>query len=165
MATGSAAFGAKAGFNQSGGGLYITLVAPVVHATVPASSNVFKDPVVSGSGGSVTQPLPVGYTQADLTNYAVLAAVGVVIRDMGRTYQVPVDKDGVAAGTAGVGPIVAMRTFRKFQIVGNTATAEAAFGVVNGGPANLAGTFWLESMREGQELPGAPAPAQIARYF
>ena len=75
---------------------------------------------------------------------------------MGKTYQVPVNSTGGVTGVP-----VAMRTFRKFQIVGNTAPTQAAFGVVA-----AAATFYLETMREGQELPtsgGAPAP--IARYF
>jgi hypothetical protein len=82
---------------------------------------------------------------------------------MGKTYQVPVNAAGAATGFTGTP--VAMRTFRKFQIVGNTAAAQAAFGVVNGGPLVPAATFWLETMREGQELPTAPAPARILRYF
>ena len=158
MATGSAAFGAKAGFNQSGGGLYITTVALTLDGTT--STNVFQDPVVSGSGGGYTAALPLVHTTTTFGNYALLTAAGCVIRDTGRTYQVPVNSTGGVTGVP-----VAMRTFRKFQLVGNTAPAQAAFGVVGGGPNALAGTFWLESMREGQELPGTATPAPIARYF
>ena len=159
MASASGAYSSRAGFNQSGGGLYITTAALVL-GTTATDNNVFQDPVLSGSGGSTSTALPLGHTTATFGNYALLTAAGCVIRDMGKTYQVPVNSTGGVTGVP-----VAMRTFRKFQIVGNTAPAQAAFGVVGGGPAALAGTFYLETMREGQELPGTAAPAPIARYF
>ena len=154
MSSASGAYSSRAGFNQSGGGLYITTAALVVDGTT--ATNVFADPVLSGSGGSTSTALPVVHTTTTFGNYALLTAAGCVIRDMGKTYQVPVNSTGGVTGVP-----VAMRTFRKFQIVGNTAPTQAAFGVVA-----AAATFYLETMREGQELPnsgGAPAP--IARYF
>ena len=160
MSSASGAYSSRAGFNQSGGGLYITTAALVIAATVDGTSNVYADPVLSGSGGSTSTVLPVAHTQTTFGNYALLTAAGCVIRDMGKTYQVPVNSTGGVTGVP-----IAMRTFRKFQIVGNTAPAQAAFGVVGGGPAALAGTFYLETMREGQELPGTAPPAPIARYF
>ena len=156
MSSASGAYSSRAGFNQSGGGLYITTAALVIAATVDGTSNVYADPVLSGSGGSTSTALPVVHTTTTFGNYALLTAAGCVIRDMGKTYQVPVNSTGGVTGVP-----VAMRTFRKFQIVGNTAPTQAAFGVVA-----AAATFYLETMREGQELPnsgGAPAP--IARYF
>ena len=158
MSSASGAYSSRAGFNQSGGGLYITTAALVVDGTT--ATNVFADPVLSGSGGSTSTALPVVHTTTTFGNYALLTAAGCVIRDMGKTYQVPVNSTGGVTGVP-----IAMRTFRKFQIVGNTAPAQAAFGVVGGGPAALAGTFYLETMREGQELPGTAPPAPIARYF
>ena len=160
MSSASGAYSSRAGFNQSGGGLYITTAALVIAATVDGTSNVYADPVLSGSGGSTSTVLPVAHTQTTFGNYALLTAAGCVIRDMGKTYQVPVNSTGGVTGVP-----IAMRTFRKFQIVGNTAPAQAAFGVVGGGPAALAGTFYLETMREGQEFPTGGAPAPIARYF
>jgi hypothetical protein len=87
-----------------------------------------------------------------------LLQTGAIIRDMGKTVQVPVNSVGAAAG-----PYVGMRTFRKFQIVGNTALAEAAFGVGTATAANPWGTFFLEMARESQD--GAGTRPQIARYF
>ena len=153
MSSASGAYSSRAGFNQSGGGLYITTAALVVDGTT--ATNVFADPVLSGSGGSTSTALPVVHTTTTFGNYALLTAAGCVIRDMGKTYQVPVNSTGGVTGVP-----IAMRTFRKFQIVGNTAPAQAAFGVVA-----AAATFYLETMREGQEFPTGGAPAPIARYF
>ena len=156
MSSASGAYSSRAGFNQSGGGLYITTAALVVDGTT--ATNVFADPVLSGSGGSTSTALPVVHTTTTFGNYALLTAAGCVIRDMGKTYQVPVNSTGGVTGVP-----VAMRTFRKFQIVGNTAAAEAAFGVGTSTTANTWGTFYLEMARESQD--GAGARPQIARYF
>ena len=153
MASSSGAYDAEAGFNQSGGGLFI------VFGALTVATNVYKEAVVSGSGGAFTTAIPLVFGSLEI-NGAATIAVGTVLRDMGKTVVVPVNVTGGLTGA-----IVGMRTFRKFQIVGNTAPAQAAFGVVGGGPAALAGTFYLETMREGQELPGTAPPAPIARYF
>ena len=151
MASGSAAYGAKAGFNQSGGGLYI------VFGTLTVATNVYKDAVVTGSGGAFTAAIPLVYGSTDV-NGAATIAVGTVLKDMGKTVQIPVNATGGLTGA-----IVGMRTFRKFQIVGNTAAAEAAFGVPVGTANDTWGTFYLETARESQD--GAGTRPQIARYF
>jgi len=134
MASASGAHGAKCGFNQSGGGLYIVFGASGI-----TSGQAYEAPVASGSGGSFLQVAPVANT--------VTAALGTVLKDLGKTVNFPT--------TTG------MRTFRKFQVVGNASGDAANFGVnaTNGRP------FYLETMREGQEPSGSPTPALIARYF
>ena len=162
MATSSGAFRAKAGHNQSGGAHYI-----IVTTLVP--SQVYQFPAATGSGGAYSQALPVSeYLGASAewgTNYAGAAGVGTllqtgcIIRDMGKTIQVPVNSVGAAAG-----PYVGMRTFRKFQAVLNTALGEASFGVAGNAPVSTGGTtqtqtsslagyytFYLEMAREAQD--------------
>ena len=152
MASSSGAYDAEAGFNQSGGGLYI------VFGALTVATNVYKDSVVSGSGGSFLAAIPLVYGSTEVNGSATIA-VGTVLKDMGKTVVVPV----TVAGAANVGAMVGMRTFRKFQIVGNTAAAEAAFGVGTSTTANPWGTFFLEMARESQD--GAGTRPQIARYF
>lgn len=133
MASGSGAFGAKGGFNQSGGGLFIVLTGGI------SSGQAYEAPAASGSGGAFLQVAPVANT--------VTAAVGTVLKDMGKTINFPT--------TTG------MRTFRKFQVVGNASGDAANFGV----NATTGRPFYLETMREGQDPSAAPAPPLIARYF
>ena len=151
MASSSGAYDAEAGFNQSGGGLYI------VFGALTVATNVYKEAVVSGSGGAFTTAIPLVFGSLEINGSATIA-VGTVLRDMGKTVVVPVNVTGGLTGA-----IVGMRTFRKFQIVGNTAAAEAAFGVGTSTTANTWGTFYLEMARESQD--GAGARPQIARYF
>ena len=151
MASSSGAYDAEAGFNQSGGGLYI------VFGALTVATNVYKEAVVSGSGGAFTTAIPLVFGSLEI-NGAATIAVGTVLRDMGKTVVVPVNVTGGLTGA-----IVGMRTFRKFQIVGNTAAAEAAFGVGTSTTANTWGTFYLEMARESQD--GAGTRPQIARYF
>ena len=151
MASSSGAYDAEAGFNQSGGGLYI------VFGALTVATNVYKEAVVSGSGGAFTTAIPLVFGSLEV-NGAATIAVGTVLRDMGKTVVVPVNVTGGLTGA-----IVGMRTFRKFQIVGNTAAAEAAFGVGTSTTANTWGTFYLEMARESQD--GAGTRPQIARYF
>jgi hypothetical protein len=162
MATGSGAFSAKAGHNQSGGAHYI-----IVSGLVP--SQVYQFPTATGSGGGYSQALPVseyfsataewGTAYAGTAGMGALLATGCVIRDMGKTVQVPVNSVGAAAG-----PYVGMRTFRKFQTVLNTAVGEASFGVGGNAPVSTGGTtqtqtssttgyytFYLEMPREAQD--------------
>ena len=140
MATGSGAFGAKCGFNQSGGGQYIVITQAV-------TGQVFDFPVTSGSGGAFTTAVP-GIAAASLGDVVTALAPGAVIRDMGRTVIFP-SGNGV-------------RTFRKFQLVGNASGDAANFGVA----ARVAGrAFFLETMREGQEPSGDVNPMRIARYM
>ena len=151
MASSSGAYDAEAGFNQSSGGLYI------VFGALTVATNVYKEAVVSGSGGAFTTAIPLVFGSLEV-NGAATIAVGTVLRDMGKTVVVPVNVTGGLTGA-----IVGMRTFRKFQIVGNTAAAEAAFGVGTSTTANTWGTFYLEMARESQD--GAGTRPQIARYF
>ena len=151
MASSSGAYDAEAGFNQSGGGLYI------VFGALTVATNVYKEAVVSGSGGAFTTAIPLVFGSLEI-NGAATIAVGTVLRDMGKTVVVPVNVTGGLTGA-----IVGMRTFRKFQIVGNTAAAEAAFGVGTSTTANTWGAFYLEMARESQD--GAGVRPQIARYF
>ena len=151
MASSSGAYDAEAGFNQSGGGLYI------VFGALTVATNVYKEAVVSGSGGAFTTAIPLVFGSLEI-NGAATIAVGTVLRDMGKTVVVPVNVTGGLTGA-----VVGMRTFRKFQIVGNTAAAEAAFGVGTSTTANTWGTFYLEMARESQD--GAGTRPQIARYF
>ena len=151
MASSSGAYDAEAGFNQSGGGLYI------VFGALTVATNVYKEAVVSGSGGAFTTAIPLVFGSLEV-NGAATIAVGTVLRDMGKTVVVPVNVTGGLTGA-----IVGMRTFRKFQIVGNTAAAEAAFGVGTSTTANTWGAFYLEMARESQD--GAGVRPQIARYF
>ena len=151
MASSSGAYDAEAGFNQSGGGLYIVFGALTVATTA------YKEAVVSGSGGAFTTAIPLVFGSLEV-NGAATIAVGTVLRDMGKTVVVPVNVTGGLTGA-----IVGMRTFRKFQIVGNTVAAEAAFGVGTSTTANTWGTFYLEMARESQD--GAGTRPQIARYF
>ena len=151
MASSSGAYDAEAGFNQSGGGLYI------VFGALTVATNVYKEAVVSGSGGAFTTAIPLVFGSLEINGSATIA-VGTVLRDMGKTVVVPVNVTGGLTGA-----IVGMRTFRKFQIVGNTVAAEAAFGVGTSTTANTWGTFYLEMARESQD--GAGTRPQIARYF
>ena len=138
MATGSGAFSAKCGFNQSGGAQYIVLAAA-------GDGQLFEFPAVSGSGGAFTAAVPAALASGVAVTIAPQYAV---IRDMGRTVVVP----------SGNGA----RTFRKFQLVGNGAGDAANFGVA----ARAVGrAFFLETMREGQEPTGGVAPLAIARYM
>ena len=141
MATGSGAFGAKCGFNQSGGSLFIVLTGGIV------SGQGFEAAVASGSGGAFLQATPVANT--------VTVAAGQVLKDMGRTIGIPTAIGG-------------MRTFRKFQVVVNASGDAANFGVnPNGSASGAPGgrPFYLETMREGAEPSGGVAPPLIARYF
>jgi len=163
MSSVSGAYSAKGGNNQSGGGHYI-----VVSTLNP--SQVYQFPAATGSGGAYSQALPVSeYFSATAewgTNYYAGAAgmgallqTGAIIRDMGKTVQVPVNSVGAAAG-----PYVGMRTFRKFQTVLNTALGQASFGVAGNAPVSTGGTtqtqassttgyytFYLEMPREAQD--------------
>ena len=145
MATGSGAFGAKGGYNQSGGGyLY------VISAVTPAQLQVYAGG--AGSGGATT----VGAfttAAADINNtlpgsMSSLFFTGRILKDMGRTI--------VSAG----------RSFRKIQAVNagpGTAgdnNSSPTFGV-NGGAAGTVNpgyaTFYIETGREGANADNLPA--------
>ena len=150
MATGSAAFGVKGGFNQSGGGNYVVV-------TALTATQIYDVPAISGSGGSTSFPAPVAETATTLQWAAGLSSVtvaGSILKDMGKTY------------------ISSQRTFRKFQVVSNAAGGAASFGVtgqVPGATTNATAgyfTFYLETSREAQDtVNGAVTRPRIARYM
>jgi hypothetical protein len=147
MASGSAAFSVKGGFNQSGGGNFVIM-------TALTQAQIYDVPAISGSGGSTLFPAPVVQANTASQWAAGLSSVtvaGSILKDMGKTY------------------ISSQRTFRKFQVVSNAAGGAASFGVtgqVPGATANsLTGyfTFYLETSREAQD--GAASRPRIARYL
>jgi hypothetical protein len=149
MASGSAAFNTRGGYNQSGGANYIVV-------TSLTSAIVYDVPVGAGSGGASTFPAPIANSTSPLTKQwgAGLSSVtvaGSILKDMGKTY------------------ISSQRTFRKFQAVSNAASGAAAFGVTGPAPNGTNGTttgyftFYLETSREAQD--GASTRPAIARYM
>ena len=140
MATGSGAFGLKAGFNQSGGGYY-TVISTIAVANFQAYTPG------TGSGGATTAGTIATYNYAadGAINTSSLLAVGNVLKDMGKTV--------VSSG----------RTFRKFQ--GVAAASLSTFGVTGAGPVSPAAgyvTGYLEVAREGT---GVVAGNLLARAF
>ncbi len=152
MSAASGAFGAKAGFNQSGGGYYI-----VTGSGLPALAN-FVIAGQQGSGGASVPPqlstgttananIMVGLNAA--SSLSSMLASGQVIRDMGKTI------------------VSSTRVFRKFQA---TYPRSLSTGGV-GGPVSGAITgstadtgyfdFYLEVTQGGS--PGTAPP--IARTY
>ena len=150
MATGSAAFNTRGGYNQSGGANYI-----IVTALTPAM--IYDVPAGTGSGGASTFPAPIANSTTPLTKQwgaglsSMVTEVGSILKDMGKTY------------------ISSQRTFRKFQVVSNKAGGAASFGVTGPAPSGTNGTttgyftFYLETSREAQD--GAAGRPGIARYM
>jgi hypothetical protein len=144
MAANSCAFGAKAGYNQSGGD-YLLVVT-----TIPiANLNVLTPG--TGSGGATTVGSLASATLADLGGNGSISSFftnGKLLRDMGKTV--------VSSG----------RTFRKVQAVvtlaGTATNSSPTFGVNGASATNAPGyaTFYLETSRE-----GAGAPAQVVRFM
>ena len=154
MSSGTNAFGARAGFNQSGGAHFMTLssLEPTPGTAVYVNTLLTAG---AGSGGAAVAPTLQLTTMSNVlpglaagTANAYVNAAGKLLKDMGRTV--------VSSG----------RTFRKFSVVAANIAGVSTFGVT--GPAGTAtnagfGTFYLEVGREG--VLGANAPAPIARYF
>jgi hypothetical protein len=144
MSSGANAFGARAGFNQSGGNHYIIM-------TQLDNTNINKVSVgATGSGGAVTAPTfaLAAANDATIGLGAADVAAGKLLKDMGKSV--------VSAG----------RIFRKFESVGTGAAKfNSTFGV-NGAAGTAVnagyGTFYLEVGREGA---GPAAAAPILRYF
>ncbi len=156
MSAGTNAFGARAGFNQSGGAYFVTLAA--LDGTNGAIGNYINTitAVGSNSGGADAQPTlaltamstVLARDQATTGNFnaSTIVGSGKLLKDMGRTV--------VSAG----------RTFRKFAPV--VAGVPSTFGTF--GPAGTTtnagyGAFYLEVGREGAGAASNVAP--IARYF
>jgi len=156
MSTGTNAYGARAGFNQSGGAYFIVMTA-LANSDGTTTTNNFVNTVTtapSGSGGAVVAPvlaptlmsavIGAGTTAA---NAASFVQAGKLLKDMGKSV--------VSAG----------RVFRKFAPVVSAANTVSSFGVVGAaGTATNAGygSFYLEVGREGA---GPATPAPILRYF
>ena len=154
MSAGTNAFGANAGFNQSGGAYFMCIQALDNTVAVGSFINTLTA-APSGSGGAVVAPTLALVSMSSViglnTNAAsTLVGTGKLLKDMGKTV--------VSAG----------RTFRKFAPVVQ-GLGVSSFGVVGAAArgANAGyGSFYLEVGREGfagSATAGAPAP--IARYF
>ena len=154
MSAGANAFGARAGFNQSGGAYFMCVQAlDGAAGVVGPYINQLSAPA-SGSGGAVVAPtlalVPMSTilgANATPAGASTMVGVGKLLKDMGKSV--------VSAG----------RVFRKFAPVVSNASTVSTFGVVGAaaGGANAGyGSFYLEVGREGQ---GPAAPAPIARYF
>ena len=154
MSAGTNAFGARAGFNQSGGAYFMCVQALDGAAGVQGTYINQLAAAPSGSGGAVVAPtlslvamstvIGAGTTAA---NASTIVGTGKLLKDMGKTV--------VSAG----------RTFRKFAPVVVSAGTNSSFGIVGvaASGANVGyGSFYLEVGREGQ---GSATPAPIARYF
>ena len=161
MSAGTNAYGAKCGFNQSGGAYFMvvtaleTLNTAGVASAAPGFVNVLTA-AATGSGGAVVAPTLSTVTMSNVLTAAnpgqastmgSLVGQGKLLKDMGKTV--------VSAG----------RTFRKFAPVVVSAGTNSSFGIVgvaaSGATAGY-GSFYLEVGREGQ---GSATPAPIARYF
>jgi hypothetical protein len=154
MSAGTNAYGARAGFNQSGGAYFMCVQALDGDAGAAGSYINQLTAAPSGSGGAVVAPtlarvamstiLGAGTTAA---NASTMVGTGKLLKDMGKTV--------ISAG----------RTFRKFAPVVSAAGTVSSFGVVGAAAAGANagyGSFYLEVGREGQ---GPAAAAPIARYF
>jgi hypothetical protein len=121
MAANSGAFGAKPGFNQSGGGYYVVVstIAPAQLLQVVTAG--------SGSGGAYAQPVLSTNSWWTQTGYSSLSSVylaaGRLLRDMGKTIT------------------SSSRTFRKFQLV---APRSLSTGGVTGNVGTSADTGYLD---------------------
>jgi len=144
MSAASGAFGARAGFNQSGGG-YLMIVSSI---------NLQLNTCVTGSGsGGATNP-PVlaavpqtGDTVFNQTQLAALFGTGRAVKDMGKSV--------VSAG----------RVFRKIQALGPAATRGVTGGPASTSPAAAAGyaTYYIETGFEAQNG-DVPLP-RVARFL
>lgn len=151
MSAGTNAFGARAGFNQSGGA-YFMCIQPLDNTVAVGSYINTLTAAPSGSGGAVVPPSLALVSMSSVLGFntnaaSTLVGTGKLLKDMGKTV--------VSAG----------RTFRKFAPVVSAAATVSSFGVVGAAAsgANAGyGSFYLEVGREGQ---GPAAPAPIARYF
>jgi len=150
MASGSAAFPLKAGYNQSGGGYYVVITAPTAAQLLTYTAG-------TGSGGATTVgSFAAGTTTTVPGGTSTLFGAGRLVRDMGKTV--------VSAG----------RTFRKIQAVLPVNNALGSTFGVTGNPALTyatgdAGyaTYYVETGFQGANADGDTpvAPVALARYF
>jgi len=153
MSAGTNAFGAKAGFNQSGGGYFMTLAAlepDVTNQTASFINNITSAGSNSGgafSNASFTKVSMSSIVGSNTIGASTLVGANKMLKDMGRTV--------VSAG----------RTFRKFAPV--VAGLASTFGVTGSPGSTTTGntgfaSFYLEVGREGV---GSSNVAPIVRYF
>jgi len=150
MSAGTNAFGARAGFNQSGGAYFMTLTGLDGAAGVAGAYINTLTSAGSNSGGAWSNPTFSNVAMCNIlgsgipaSNASTIVGGNKLLKDMGRTV--------VSAG----------RTFRKFAPV--VAGLPSSFGVVGqaGATPNAGfGSFYLEVGRE-----GAGTPAPVVRYF
>jgi len=145
------ATGAKAGFEQSGGGYFY-----IVDTNLPSKLLIAGGTTVaSGSGGSWNVGSFIAAGPLALPGgVSTLFGSGRIVRDMGKTL--------VSAG----------RTFRKIKGMNPTNLASSALGVLNSDAGSVASgsnpgdqgylTFYVETTREGD---GVVAPAGLVRYM
>lgn len=135
MATGSSAFPAHAGFNQSGGAYFIVIT--------DISSKLFSYTPGKYSGGATEPGTVAAVTAATLAagTTPIALTAGKLIKDMGKSV------------------VVGGVTYRKFQAVVAPSAANAG-GQAGRTPEYY--SFFLEVGREGAQTAG---PAGIARYF
>ena len=158
MSAGTNAFGARAGFNQSGGGHFMTL-APLC-VTNSNTASVFANVILSNSsnsGGAFSNATFVQASSATIfgattaaagtLSFNVMNSSNLLLKDMGRTV--------VSSG----------RTFRKFAPVvsGNMASTFGVAGSAGVAPNLGYATFYVEVGREGATPSANVAP--IVRYF
>ena len=155
MSVGTNAYGAKAGFNQSGGAYFMTLTGlDSATGVIPGSYINVLTSAGSNSGGAWVSPTLSNVPMSTILGFSnTVAAAGAastivggnkLLKDMGRTV--------VSAG----------RTFRKFAPV--VASNPSSFGTVGaaGATSNAGyGAFYLEVGREG----AGSTPAPVVRYF
>ena len=163
MSSGTNAFGARAGFNQSGGAYFMTLAAfetQGVSGAAPAIGTYVNALVTGGSnsGGAWVPPTLSTVTMSNILGASTagqastmgasigLTAANKLLKDMGRTV--------VSAG----------RTFRKFApVVASNPSSFGTVGAAGATPNAGYGSFYLEVGREGAGAGSNVAP--IARYF
>ena len=151
MSAGTNAFGARAGFNQSGGGHFMTL-APLDGAQ-GATPNFINTLLTAGSnsGGAFSNPTFSTVTMVTVlgsgttaVSASTIVGTNKLLEDMGRTV--------VSAG----------RTFRKFApVVAGLPSSFGTVGQAGATPNTGYGSFYLEVGREG----AGSTPAPIVRYF
>ena len=135
MATGSSAFPAHAGFNQSGGAYFIVIT--------DISSKLFSYTPGKYSGGATEPGTVAAVTAATLAagTTPIALTAGKLIKDMGKSV------------------VVGGVTYRKFQaVVAPTATGA-------GGQAGRAPEYYSFYLEVGREGAANVSPAGIARYF
>jgi hypothetical protein len=151
MATGSGAFSAKAGYNQSGGGYYYIIDTELWGKLQLINAS-------SGSGGAYAQAAFTNVTDANGTpaggaGVSTLFGAGRILRDMGKTV--------VSAG----------RAFRKVQgvLLGGVRATTSTFGISGAAAGTLTSadagylTYYVEVATPATSVPLVADLPQIVR--